>query len=199
MTKTWKLWTLMYLFLFITFSLFLIIAEFIAKKTEIVSSGNFEVNEHSILGWVPRPGNYWYEKAEFKTSISINSLTLRDRPFDKKDLELEHRILVLGDSHTIAAEVSNDDTWPNKMEKLLFPTGTDGTIYNAGVSGYNVGQYLERYLALKEILKPTHIIVGFSMAMLLIFLMLSICHTYFFFFQKKIPKHHHILVQDKEY
>ena len=133
MTKTWKLRSLVFLFLFTTFTLILLIAEFIAKKAENVS-GNFENNEHSILGWVPRPGNYWKETAEFKTSISINSLTLRDRPFDKEDLELEHRILVLGDSHTFAAEVSNDDTWPNKMEKLLFPTGTDGTIYNAGVS-----------------------------------------------------------------
>ena len=46
----------------------------------------------------------------------------------------------------------------------LFPDKESGVVWNAGVIGYSVGQYLERFRRLSGLLKPTLVIVGFSMA-----------------------------------
>jgi len=164
MIVTWKLRFLTALLVMFILFIILAVAEFIASTMEGESRSNFTHDDHPRLGWVPHTGKSLTINPEFQTTQSINSLNMNDRPISDVDSNFKHRILVLGDSHTFAAGVSTDDTWPNQMEKLLFPDGTVGTVYNAGVIGYNLGQYLERFRLLKNHLNPTLVIIGFSMA-----------------------------------
>ncbi len=117
-------------------------------------------------GWKPTPG--WFRSAtpEFDVTGEINALHMNDRPHDaaaEKDLV---RVLVLGDSHTYAVGVSQEDAWPRKLESLLnagAPTPRYRT-YNAAYPGYSVHQYLLRLIDQGPVVKPHYVVVGFSYA-----------------------------------
>jgi lysophospholipase L1-like esterase len=116
------------------------------------------------LGWLPKPGQYRDISKEFNVSVSINSLNMNDREFTDDDFKAPNRILVLGDSHTFAVGAATEDTWPKQLEQRLFPDHRSGVVFNAAVVGYSVGQYLQRFRGLKDKIRPTLVIVGFSMA-----------------------------------
>ena len=73
--------------------------------------------------------------------------------------------MALGDSHTRAVGVSNDEAWPNVAERVLREQdGKDWQVVNMGVAGYNLGQefqLMERYL---EEYRPRQVVLCFSMA-----------------------------------
>jgi lysophospholipase L1-like esterase len=116
------------------------------------------------LGWLPKPGRYKITRSEFNVDVSINALNMNDREVSESDLKRENRILVLGDSHTFAVGASTYESWPKRLEVRLFANRETGTIWNAAVSAYSVGQYLARFRGLKDILRPNLVLVGFSMA-----------------------------------
>jgi lysophospholipase L1-like esterase len=139
-------------------------AEMTARFLEPRTEGFLTNVEDPQLGWLPKPGKYKIVTSEYSATYSINSLNMDDREFADADLQLANRILALGDSHTFASGVSTFESWPKQLESRLFPNASTGIIWNAGVSGYSVGQYLERFRGLREKLHPTLILVGFSMA-----------------------------------
>jgi hypothetical protein len=145
--------------------LILTCAEMIARHAEqIGSSGGLQYQPDPQMGWLPKPGKYKITTPEFAVDASINSLNMNDREFNQSDLALPYRILALGDSHTFAIGVSTMETWPKRLEARLFPKALDGVVWNAGVIGYSIGQYLERFRLLQPVVKPTLVLVGFSMA-----------------------------------
>ena len=81
---------------------------------------------------------------EYKTSIRINALGLReDREYGRKPPGT-YRILAIGDSFTMGVNVELEDTYVKVLERLL-ESGSDGQTYeviNAGVPGYNTRQEL---------------------------------------------------------
>jgi lysophospholipase L1-like esterase len=140
-------------------------AELVARRMEPKSEGEQVANiPDAELGWLPKPGQYSVTTSEFEATASVNSLNMNDREVTDSDLSQENRILVLGDSHTFAIGVSTFDTWPKQLEAGLFLVKGTGVVWNAAVTGYSVGQYLERFRRLSRALKPTLVIVGFSMA-----------------------------------
>jgi hypothetical protein len=139
-------------------------AELIARSLERTAEGDITQLNDADLGWLPKPDNYKITTPEFRITASINALSMNDREVTEADFENKNRILVVGDSHTFAVGVSTYDSWPKRVEGRLFPTRQMGTIWNAAVSAYSVGQYLERFRGLKNKLHPTLILVGFSMA-----------------------------------
>jgi lysophospholipase L1-like esterase len=140
-------------------------AELVARSMEPKTEGDQAVNiPDPDLGWIPKPGQYSITTSEFKATASVNSHNMNDREITDSDLSRKNRILVLGDSHTFAVGVSTLETWPKRLEMSLFPDKESGVVWNAGVIGYSVGQYLERFRRLSGLLKPTLVIVGFSMA-----------------------------------
>jgi hypothetical protein len=96
--------------------------------------------------------------------VRINSFGLRDREFSVKPDPNVRRILCLGDSLTFGNGVTEEDTYPRQLERLLTKTGPPGRRYeviNAGVPGYDTWQEA-RYLAQDGArFKPDLVIIGF--------------------------------------
>ena len=139
-------------------------AELISRSLEPKTEGEVALVNDPNLGWLPKPGMYKGTSAEYSATASINSLNMNDREVTKSDMESENRILALGDSHTFAVGASTYESWPKRLETRLFPNRESGVVWNAAVSGYSVGQYLERFRGLKDRLHPSLVLVGFSMA-----------------------------------
>ena len=139
-------------------------AELIARSLEPTAEGDITQLDDANLGWLPKPGIYKITTPEFTVSASVNALNMNDREITEADLQKENRVIAVGDSHTFAVGASTYESWPKRVEARLFPSRETGAIWNAAVSGYSVGQYLERFRGLKDRLHPTLILVGFSMA-----------------------------------
>ena len=65
-------------------------------------------------------------------------------------------ILAVGDSFTFGDEVSDGETWPAALQRLV-----DRPVFNAGVSGYGFDQIVLRAEALAAEVKPAAIVVAF--------------------------------------
>jgi lysophospholipase L1-like esterase len=139
-------------------------AELISRSLEPKAEGEVALVNDPNLGWLPKPGMYKGTSAEYSATASINSLNMNDREVTQSDMQSENRILALGDSHTFAVGASTFESWPKRLEARLFPNREGGVVWNAAVSGYSVGQYLERFRGLKDRLRPSLVLVGFSMA-----------------------------------
>lgn len=117
------------------------------------------------LGWLPPIGRSTVTTGEFTAVYDVNALGMNDRPVEETLGRARRRVLALGDSHTFAVGVSQQETWPNVLEALLFGGDLDaGTVYNASVAGYSLGQYLVRFRGLEKTLDPQLVLIGFSMA-----------------------------------
>jgi len=103
---------------------------------------------------------------EYRTSLRIDRLGLReDRDYGSKPARTQ-RILALGDSFTMGVGVESTEAFPKVLERLLSTTEGGGSVevLNAGVPGYNTRQertYLEREgLALQPDLVLLNVFVG---------------------------------------
>ena len=75
---------------------------------------------HSVLRYVPNPGTSWrYRTTEFDTQVAFNAHGFRniERPLEKPAGTF--RILCLGDSFTLGAEVAMRDSYAYILEQLL--------------------------------------------------------------------------------
>jgi hypothetical protein len=87
---------------------------------------------------IPTPGfNGTQKSLGYSVNVRINSLGLRGPEVGQKD---RRRFLAAGDSFTMAAQVSEDETF---VERLSNDLNMD--FFNAGVDGYGTYQVLERY------------------------------------------------------
>lgn len=109
---------------------------------------------HETLGWIPRPGytdinNIWgTEVTILKDGIRSNGNNIHPESSDI--------VLVVGDSFTFGDQVSDTETWPSQLERLL-----NKPVVNGGVFAYGTDQ---TYLRLKSLLtryKPQTIIFSF--------------------------------------
>jgi lysophospholipase L1-like esterase len=64
----------------------------------------------------------------------------------------------------MATGVAPSETWANQLERLLIRAGKPSSVYNAGVGGYSIDQYLLRFRKLKHTLDPHVVVVAFSTA-----------------------------------
>lgn len=142
----------------------LAVAELVARAAEPAPMRNLKVAD-ARLGWKPAVGERRHATREFDVPVSVNALHMNDREWTAADLRRPSRVLALGDSHTFAIGVSPQEAWPKRLEALLYgDRPSQGVVMNAGVAGYSLGQYLERYRALRQVIKPTTVVVGFSTA-----------------------------------
>jgi lysophospholipase L1-like esterase len=140
-------------------------AEAVARMMEGPGFNERLIHEkHPRLGWVPRRGTFEVTTAEYRVTYEVNDHGMNDRPVEESVNRARIRIVALGDSNTFGQGVSQREAWPNVLEELLF--GDDpaaGTVYNLGVIGYSLGQYLVRMRELQDVLKPQLVIIGFTM------------------------------------
>src|ERR1051326_4758328 len=115
------------------------------------------------IGFVNPPNQQCRQVSpEFVSQYSFNSDGNPDREFDPS---AEYTVLALGDSHTRAVGVSNEQAWPKVAERLLQKRlRSHVQVINTGVGGFSIGQeyfLMERFL---DKYKPMHVILGFTLA-----------------------------------
>lgn len=91
----------------------------------------------SRLGWVPCRPSEAHPNHE-NTQVTITPDGFRDN--GNNDLKLQGRpILAAGDSFTFGSEVSDHESWPSHLERIL-----KRPVLNAGVGGYGLDQTVLR-------------------------------------------------------
>ena len=125
--------------------------------------GGYAYVDHPDLGWTNKPGHVSVvETSEFISHYRINSSGFND---DKVNLTALERILVLGDSHTFGLGVNTEQVWPSVLEEKLNDNNSEYySVINTGVNGYSLGQYLVTLRKNVKSIKPTVVLIGFSMA-----------------------------------
>lgn len=130
----------------------------------LVASASLHIRDQE-LGWVPRPNSHArIITSEFDVEAVSNNLGLHDFAVPPDPAGQRFSILALGDSHTAATGVPTGKSWPKVLQDDLERNGVLSWVYNAGVHGYSIDQYLVRFRQLAPILKPHVVIVGFSVA-----------------------------------
>lgn len=99
------------------------------------------------LGWTLRPNRASADHNTLEHGIRRNFGETTLRP---------GAILAVGDSYTEGWEVSDAETWPAQLERLL-----GRAVLNAGVGGYGTDQIILRAEALLPVVRPMVLIVGF--------------------------------------
>jgi hypothetical protein len=103
-----------------------------------------------IIGYRPKPGAVLdYAGPEFQTRVQINAVGVRDEPLVEKAPN-EYRILVLGNSMTMALEVDLHETFAKRLEQSLddWNPGIRYHVIDGGVTGYGP---VEEFLYLCEL------------------------------------------------
>lgn len=98
-------------------------------------------------------------RQDYEMTYTTNSLSLRDREFEKSAPEGVVRILAVGDSWTFGLGVDLPDTWPKQLENALRERGIAAEVINAGVSGYSTLTYAKVLKKYYPIFRPQAVIV----------------------------------------
>lgn len=93
-------------------------------------------------------------------SININSHGLRDRERQWKKPEGTRRVLGIGDSFTFGYQVDLKDCFLKQLETGLNRDGGSWDVINAGVTGYNMWQYLAYLKCCGYRYSPDLLIIG---------------------------------------
>ncbi|MFC1829618.1 SGNH/GDSL hydrolase family protein [Thermodesulfobacteriota bacterium] len=108
------------------------------------------------LGWIPKEGttiteNVWGKKVTIlKNGIRSNGNEELSNSFADAA-----PVLVVGDSFTFGDQVSDSETWPAILERLL-----KKRVINGGVFGYGLDQSILRAGKLIDVYRPNTLIVG---------------------------------------
>lgn len=162
-----RTWTAVIVVNVVLIALLVAAAEFAARQMELQNASTLPpMQPDPELGWVPPPNMEGrVTTSEFDVTHYTNELGLSDDPVNDATGRQGIRILALGDSHTAATGVAPAETWPNVLERLLFEERqAAGTVFNAGVGGYSLGQELVRMRQLDDVLDPDIVLIGFSTA-----------------------------------
>ncbi len=120
--------------------------------------------QHSVvLGWEPKPSitghyasNRCYGEVGFDTDgIRLNGPDGGGRPGYRN-------ILFIGDSNTVALEVSDNQTTPALLEQGLRARGLRANVLNLGVRGYGTDQSVVRALQYAEVHQPEQIVYMYT-------------------------------------
>jgi hypothetical protein len=93
---------------------------------------------HPEFGRRNKPGAGWKKTSEFTSWIEVNSKGLRGAEIDYPKPAGEYRILITGDSFTFAEQVSQDETFSQRLEDRLNAEqpGLKYRVLNAGSNGW---------------------------------------------------------------
>ena len=80
---------------------------------------------------------------EWDVEVKINDYGFRD--INKIYQSKKEKVLILGDSFTEGFGVSLENSYPKKLEKLFQDADIPVDVYNAGITGNNLVDYIEIY------------------------------------------------------
>ena len=86
------------------------------------------------LGWLPAPNSVGMEALEGQGFLRFNEHGFRDAPMNAP-VAGQTRILCLGDSYTLGAQMPATQTYPRQLEALLRQRGENVRVFNAGRAG----------------------------------------------------------------
>ena len=124
----------------------------------LAGTGQGRYLHDDLVGYVPRPGFSGLSQNPGFTGVSqsYDALGLRrNGPGPVPDPD-RAAVLVTGDSYTNGEDVTDRETWPAHLERLL-----GRPVLNGGVSGYGFDQSVLRAEALAATTKPAAIVVAF--------------------------------------
>ncbi len=145
--------------------LFLVAAELVARLAEPGPMSLYDTNPYlpdPDLGHVHEPGfrgrwdSSWY---------GINSRGWRGPEVGPTFAKDEFRVVCLGDSCTFGKGVVEGDTWPRRLEELLrekMAPGRRPVVFNLGVNGYSMWQYLRTMELQAQSLRPHLVLLGYN-------------------------------------
>lgn len=99
-----------------------------------------------------------YESADFKYSVYINSIGIRDREMPRERGDA-FRILAIGDSYTYGWGVDVENTWMRILETQLRETGQNVEILNLGKPGAGPPFYSELAEKAIPMLRPDLVLI----------------------------------------
>jgi len=108
-----------------------------------------------LLGWIPKVG-YSTTDNKWSTRVTIIDHGVRSNGNGGNEILDKTPILAVGDSFTFGDEVSDSETWPAILERLLHKK-----VINAGVFAYGIDQTFLRLNMLLKIYAPDTIIFSF--------------------------------------
>jgi lysophospholipase L1-like esterase len=95
------------------------------------------------------------------TDVTINSRGLRNPEVAAAREPGVRRIVVLGDSLTFGWGVSEAETYPRTLERLLNQSGRRYDVINAGVGNYNTAQEVAWFRERGLVYEPDEVVLGF--------------------------------------
>ncbi len=110
------------------------------------------------LGWRPRPG-----ASSLDGKVNINEAGVRKNAnpaLATEDTATVFRIVTIGDSFTFGDEVSDNETWPAQVERILRADGVPTRVFNLGTNAYGIDQALLRLRRDGAPLRPDVVILG---------------------------------------
>ena len=113
--------------------------------------------EDPDLGWAPRAGSH-------NDLFTFNDIGVRvgspDRVYSPGRRDGVLRVEVFGDSFTLGDEVSETDSWANRIERDLNGSGRPAEVMNFGVNGYGIDQAFLRWRTSGIDYRPDVVILG---------------------------------------
>ena len=112
----------------------------------------------SDLGWRPRPGA---SSLDGKVNIDESGMRQNTNPAPPpEDTATALRIVTIGDSFTFGDEVSDAETWPAQLERILRADGVPARVFNLGTNAYGIDQALLRLVRDGIPLRPDIVVLG---------------------------------------
>lgn len=107
-----------------------------------------------------RPGaQAAFETLEYRTTVRVNALGMRGPELGQPGA---YRVLALGDSFTMAAQVDEAQSWPAQLAALLSERrGEAVEVLNAGVNGYGTFEALATLERLHNQTRPDAVVLAF--------------------------------------
>jgi len=132
-----------------------VFVEPINKKTSAESFGYFQPLQDKIILFPGlKPYKVRINKMGFRSVGSYDS-------WDYKQFEGYYKILCLGDSISFGLFVDDKDSYPYRLQQMLIRDGKKAAVFNAGVGGGTIPDYLY-YLKEKGIaIKPNFVAINF--------------------------------------
>src|SRR5215212_5117034 len=143
----------------------LLLAEIGLRVAGAILPGDYQTasfaEAHPEFGRRNRPGAGWKKTSEFTSWIEVNSKGLRGAEIEYAKPPDERRILVVGDSFTFAEQVSQNETFAQRLEdRLNAEAGGNYRVLNAGSNGWATANEAV-YLAKEGVrFKPDVVIVA---------------------------------------
>lgn len=100
-----------------------------------------------------------YETADFRYSVYINSIGIRDRELPKERGDVI-RVLAIGDSYTYGWGLDSENTWVRLLENTLREAGYNVEILNLGKPGAGPPFYAELAEKAIPLLRPNLVLIG---------------------------------------